>query len=150
MASVWFGRCPGDNRRRLFHYAPVGLAASRCASCSGGAGSRGFAPAQEEDAGADHNDGDGDDEVGRGAFGFAHGEGEARDVLLLAGDGHQAYEFAGLVEVVFEVDGAVGVDLGRNMQEGDGVQVFFLAVGCAPVSRMMRTSVGRGRNASSM
>ena len=46
-------------------------------------------------------------------------------MLLFVAYGHQANEFARLHEIVFEVDRAVGIHFGRNMQDGDGVKVAF-------------------------
>ena len=52
-------------------------------------------------------------------------KGKRETYSLFVAHGHQTYEFAGLGKLVFEIDGAVGVDLGRNVQDGDVVQVLL-------------------------
>src|SRR6266850_1075408 len=68
-----------------------------------------------------------DHEVGGGQryFGFSYRERESRDQLLLVAHGDQTDEFAGLVEVVFEIDRAVGVDLGRQVKDRDGLKILL-------------------------
>ena len=38
---------------------------------------------------------------------------------------HEANEFAWLVEIMFEINRASGVNLGRQVQDCDGLQVFL-------------------------
>ncbi len=46
-------------------------------------------------------------------------------MLLLAAHGNQTDEFAGLVEAIFETDEATWVDLGRQVQDRDGLKILL-------------------------